>query len=125
MFRLAKEVPEDVDRKRPAAAARRRRSRDEAWLAIWLLDRVLFDAALGLAGFDKEFELKVRSTAHLTTLSLSLFCFRDRLGSFATRLYSAPYHELRCCQCVAWFFQGARRTLDFLDTSAKHWEPSP
>ena len=34
--------------------------------------------------------------------------------------------ELRCCQCVAWFFQGARRTLDFFRTPPRNTaEPSP
>lgn len=81
VFQLAKEVPEDVGSAEATGAnggETKKKSRRNVVGKYGCNDRVLFDAALGLAGFDKEFELKVRSTlSHSTTLSLSLLLSRS------------------------------------------------
>ena len=81
VFQLAKEVPEDVGSAEATGAnggETKKKSRRNVVGKFGCNDRVLFDAALGLAGFDKEFELKVRSTlSHSTTLSLSLLLSRS------------------------------------------------
>ena len=60
VFQLAKEVPEDVGSAEATGAnggETKKKSRRNVVGKFGCNDRVLFDAALGLAGFDKEFEL--------------------------------------------------------------------
>ena len=83
VFQLAKEIPEDVGSEATGGGGEpKKKSRRNVVGKFGCNDQVLFDAALGLAGFDKEFETKVRSTALLRG-SFIRFCFCDLVGSFA------------------------------------------
>lgn len=91
VFQLAKEVPEDVGSEATGVGGEtKKKSRRNVVGKFGCNDRVLFDAALGLAGFDKEFELKVRSTAHLHDSFSFSFAFAMSWVRLPARLYSAP-----------------------------------
>ena len=92
VFQLAKEVPEDVGSEATGGGGEtKKKSRRNVVGKFGCNDRVLFDAALGLAGFDKEFELKVRSTlSHLRDSFSFSFAFAIVWVRLPARLYSAP-----------------------------------
>ena len=94
VFQLAKEIPEDVGSEATGGGEPKKKSRRNVVGKFGCNDQVLFDAALGLAGFDREFETKVRSTAHLHgSFAFAFAISRVRLPalvSFARHARSAP-----------------------------------
>ena len=125
VYQLAMEIPEDVgvepaDVETGASGeGKRKKSRRNVVGRFGCNDQALFDAALGLSGFDEEFEAKVG-------VDPALFA-RTNTFVFTHPICYAPLPPSRAVVSArAWFFQGARRTLDFFRTPPRNTvEPSP
>ena len=114
VYQLAMEIPEDVGVE-PAdvetgagGEGKRKKSRRNVVGRFGCNDQALFDAALGLSGFDEEFEAKVGVDPALFARTNAFLFTHPEPG-----LLCALTPEPRCCQCASLVFSRRETNVGF------------
>ena len=116
VYQLAMEIPEDVgvepaDVETGASGeGKRKKSRRNVVGRFGCNDQALFDAALGLSGFDEEFEAKVGvEPALFARTNTNTFLFTHPEPGLLCALTPEP----RCCQCASLVFSRRETNVGF------------